>query len=467
MPERAPDQARLLTAGYRRRFVTLMFLVCFFNFADRAVFSVLAQTIKADLALTDFQLGLLQGLAFALLYATFGLPIGILAERVSRLRIVAAATAIWSAATVASGMAASFAQLMLARLVVGMGEAGFTPPTASLVSDLVPRQRRASTMSLVMLGTPVGLFLGSLIAGGIAAEYGWRAAFFALGLPGLLAAGLVLLLLTEPDRGLAEAAPPERRPAPRFGEFLRTLRGNRSLCLIIAGGGLAGFGMTSISQFLAVFLARVHEMGVAEAGAFYGSISGLALTIGLLVGSFGTDYLSRRDLRWPAWGAAIGLGFAPFLYWLAFAAESRLAASVLLVLAGSTLLLFFGPTTGMIQNLLPPRMRATGAALYAMIYTMIGAGLGPVAVGFFSDLLAARSFAGDYEAACPAGLPPPGAAPEIARACADASATGVQQALMLSVAVFFLSSLLFLLASRTLRADLYDPEKVGVQETAA
>jgi MFS family permease len=162
-----------------------MFLVCFFNFADRAVFSVLAQTIKADLGLTDLQLGLLQGLAFALLYAAFGLPIGLLAERV-----FAAAhrgggerrsgrRRRWR-----SGLAASFGQLMLARLAVGMGEAGFTPPTASLVSDLVPRERRASTMALIMLGTPAGLFLGSVVAGAVAAANGWRAAFITLGSPG-------------------------------------------------------------------------------------------------------------------------------------------------------------------------------------------------------------------------------------------------------------------------------------------
>jgi predicted MFS family arabinose efflux permease len=458
MTERDPAQARLLTPAYRRLFVATMFLVCFFNFADRAVFSVLAQTIKADLRLTDFQLGLLQGLAFALLYAAVGLPIGRLAERASRLRIVAAATAFWSLATVASGLAAGFVQLMLARLAVGMGEAGFTPPTSSLVSDLVPRNRRASTLSLIMLGTPAGLFLGSVVAGWVAQHYGWRASFLALGLPGLLVAALVVAVLREPDRGLAEGAPPDKRPAPPFREFLRTLGGNRSLKLVIAGGALAGFGMTSISQFLAVFLARVHQMKVGEAAAFYGGISGLALAIGLIAGSFGTDFLSRRDPRWPAWGAAIGLGFAPFLYWFAFAAESRFAAAVLLVSAGATLMLFFGPTGAMIQNLLPPRMRATGAALYTMLYTMIGAGLGPTFVGFVSDRLAARAFAGDYAAACPGGLPPAGAAADLAGACARASAGGVQQALMVSVSVFFLSALLFLLAARTLRADFYDSE---------
>ena len=337
-----------------------------------------------------------------------GLPIGRLAERVSRLRIVAAATAIWSAATVASGMAAGFVQLMLARLTVGMGEAGFTPPTASLVSDLVPRQRRASTMSLIMLGTPAGLFLGSIMAGWVAAHHGWRAAFFVLGMPGLLVAGLVLLLLARarsrpcrgrPARKAAGAAVPrfpahagpQSQPAPDHRRR-RAGRVRDDLDLAIPRG---------------LPRARPH-MKVGEAGAFYGSISGLALTIGLLVGSFGTDFLSRRDLRWPAWGAAIGLGLAPFLYWLAFAAESRFAASILLVLAGATLLLFFGPTTAMIQNLLQPRMRATGAALYTMLYTMIGAGLGPTFVGFVSDRLAARAFAGDYAAACPGGLPPAG-----------------------------------------------------------
>jgi len=212
-----------------------------------------------------------------------------------------------------------------------------------------------------------------------------------------------------------------------------------------------------MSQFLAVFLARVHHMPVREAGAFYGSISGLALAIGLLAGSFGTDWLSRRDGRWPAWGAAIGLMLAPFLYWLALGAESRFAASVLLVVAGAMLLLFFGPTTGMIQNLLEPRMRATGAALYGMLYTMIGAGLGPTFVGFTSDLLASRAFGPGYAQACPHGLPPAGAAERIASACAQASATGVKQALMVAVCTFFVAGLFYLRAARTLRQDYYDP----------
>lgn len=440
MTQQSEQRSRLLSPGYRRIFISTMFTVCFFNFADRAVFSVLAQTIKVDLKLTDLELGLLQGLAFALLYAAVGLPIGRLAENHSRLKIVATATAFWSAATVATGFANNFVHLMIARLAVGMGEAGFVPPTSSLVSDMVPRHKRASTMSLIMLGTPVGLFAGSIIAGAVAQDYGWRTAFWVLGLPGLVVAAVVVLLLREPTRGLVDGTPPPTTPTPSFGTFLKKLRSNRALCLVIAGGALTGFGMTSISQFLAVFLARVHEMDVREAGAFYGAISGVSLTIGLLAGSFGTDWLSRKDARWPAWGAAIGLSLAPFFYWAAFSADSKFSATVLLILSGSTLLLFFGPTAGMIQNLLEPRMRATGAALYAMLYTIIGSGLGPVFVGFVSDKMASRAFSGNYMASCPNGLPPDNASAALAKSCEVASATGVQQALMLSVCIFFLSA---------------------------
>ena len=434
----------------RKLLVFMLFLVCSLNFADRAVFSALAQVIKADLRLSDLQLGLLQGLVFALLYAAVGLPIGLLAERMSRKGIIAGATAVWSAATLGTGLAAGFAQLAAMRLVVGMGEAGFTPTAASMVADVTPRTRRASTMALVMLGTPAGIFAGATCAGLIAAEWGWRAAFLAYGVPGLLIAALFLLVVPEPPRGLADGPAPSEA-APPVGHFLRTVWANRPLVWVIAGGSLAGFGMTAISQFLAVFLARTHHLGVREAAAAFGSISGLAIATGLLVGSFGTDHLSRRDPRWPAWGAAIGLACAPPLYLTAFNAGSFPLAVALLFVSGSFLLMFFGPTTGMIQNLLPARMRASGVALYTLLYTLIGSGLGPVFVGGASDLFAARAYGAGYALACPSGLAPKGAAAAHAALCASASATGIKYALSLAVLSFFLAALCFLRAAPGLR----------------
>lgn len=438
-----------ISPAKRRWMVFVLFLTCVLNFADRAVFSALAQTIKADLRLSDFQLGLLQGLVFAALYAAVGLPIGLLAERVSRRRIIAVATAIWSAATAATGLAGSFVHLAMARLIVGMGEAGFMPSAASMVADVVPRQKRASTMALVMLGTPAGTFAGAMLAGMLAATWHWRTAFFVFAVPGFILSALLLLFVTEPPRGqMEESAPPAGQAgAPPFADFLRTVKGNPTLLWVIAGGSLAGFGMTSISQFLAVFLARTHHLGVREAATSFGAVSGLSIAFGLLVGSFGTDYLARRNARWPAWGAAIGLAFAPPLYWWAFHAGTLAASFAVLLVAGSTLLMFYGPTTGMIQNLLPPRMRASGVALYTLLYTLFGSGLGPVFVGAISDAMAARRFDGVYALACPKGLPAPGASEAAIQACQAASAAGLQTALSCAVLVFFLSAFCFLRAA--------------------
>lgn len=436
----------------RKLLIVMLFLTCTLNFADRAVFSALAQTIKGDLQLSDLQLGLLQGLVFALLYALAGLPLGWLADRVPRTRIIAAATVIWSAATAATGIAGSFLQLAAARLTVGLGEAGFVPPSASLVSDVVPRDRRASHVALVMLGTPVGTLAGAILAGTIAAHWGWRAAFLTFAVPGFVVAALLLALVPEPRRGQSDPAGAARPAPPPFREFLAVLARTRPLQWVIAGGSLAGFGMTSISQFMAMFLARTHHLSVREAATAFGLVSGLSISFGLLVGSFGTDLLARRDPRWPAWGAAIGLACAPPLYWAAFFAPTIHAAFALLLAAGGLLLLFYGPTTGMIQNLLPPQMRGSGVALYTLLYTLIGSGLGPVFVGGMSDRLARRAFAGDYAAACPHGLPPAGADAAHLAACSAASATGLQWALALAVIVFLAAAACFARAAPGLRA---------------
>ena len=447
----------LRSAGYRRLFVFMCFLVAVFNFADRAVFAVLAQQIKIDLALTDFQLGILQGLAFALLYALLGLPIGRLAERAPRIPIIAVAIIFWSGMTAACGMVSSFIQLVICRVGVGMGEAGAQPATSSLVGDQFGRTSRASVMALIMLGSPAGAFLGATIGGWVAGLWGWRMAFFALGIPGLIVGVLVILLLREPPRGMADSLPPSPSPPPNFKAFLKVVMRKRSLLLVILAGALAGFGMTAISQFLAVYLARAYNLPVQQAGSLYGVISGLSLTAGLIIGSFGTDWLARLgNPRWPAWGAAIGLVIAPFLYWTAFSTHSAVLGSVLLVLAGSSMLIYYGPTLGMIQNMLEPRMRATGAALFAILYTIFGSGLGPTAVGWLSDHFAATSFTGDdYIATCHGAKAVLGQGSDALAPCAVAAAYGIKTALMSAVSVFFVAALLFLLASRKLEQDFY------------
>jgi predicted MFS family arabinose efflux permease len=307
-------------------------------------------------------------------------------------------------------------------------------------------------MSLILLGTPAGYLIGAPLAGAIAEPHGWRAAFFVFGIPGILLALALPFLLPEPPRGLADGETAKSDP-PSLKEFLRQFWACRPLRWVIAGGSIAGFGMTSVSQFLAVFLARSHDLSTREAAAAYGSVSGISLATGLLLGGLVTDALSRRDPRWPAWGAAIGLTLAVPAYQLAFRADSLWSAIALLLISGALLLLYYAPTSGMIQNLLPTRMRASGIALYTLLYTLIGSGLGPVFVGGASDFFGALSFVGDYAASCPHGLPPAGADAALKAACEAASADGLAKALSLSVFMFLVSAFCFLVAAPGLKTS--------------
>ncbi|HEV7715368.1 MAG TPA: MFS transporter [Steroidobacteraceae bacterium] len=452
----SPAEQKLLAPFYRSLFLGSMFVICSFNFADRAVMSVLAQSVKVDMHLTDLQIGLVQGSSFGILYALLGIPFGRLAERANRLKIIVWVTAIWSVMTALCGVSQNFIQILLARIGVGMGEAGFIPPTSSLVADHFPARRRASAMSIVMLGTPVGTFGGALIAGWAADAWSWRAAFMILGLPGVAAALFVWFALKEPPRGLVDNVPKSPTPPPNLKAFFRELSVRPAFRYVIIGGALAGFGMTSISGFLAIYLARVLQLSTREAGALFGTISGVSIAIGLLIGAFTSDWLAQRDKRWSAWIATLGLTVAPFVYFVAFGIHDRWLATVMLTAAAAVLLLFYAPTLGMIQNLLEPKMRATGVALFSTLYTLVGAGLGGPIVGLASDRFARAAFgAGDFEASCPGGVAPKGSDAALIEACRSASAIGIQHALTAAVCVFFLAAIAYFMASRTLRQDLF------------
>ncbi|HET6971094.1 MAG TPA: MFS transporter [Phenylobacterium sp.] len=454
-----PAVLDLLSSGYRRRFLFVMFLVSTFNFADRAVFAAVAQMVKRDLVLSDAQLGVLQGIAFAAIYSLLGIPIGWLSERRRRLPIVTVCLAIWSVMTALCGGAVNFVQLLGARVGVGIGEAGFMSPVSSLVSDLFPRERRASAMSLVMLGTPVGTLLGAVAGGWIAQHLGWRAAFVIVGLPGLAIAALVPTLLREPGRGLAEGALPSAAPPPRFLDIWGLVVRKRALLFVLIGGVLAQFGLTSISQFMTPFLVRTHHLPIGQAAPLFGVISAISIASGLMLGSFGSERAGRRDLRWAAWGPVIGLTCATPLYQIAFRQSTLGGAVLFLILGGMSLLCYYGPTLAMLQNMVGPRMRATIAAVFGVFYSLIGLGLGPTFTGVASDRFAAANFTlGRFATLCPGGAAPKGAAPALAQACREASAVGLQHALTAATLIFVLAAVFYALASRTYRADIYRAE---------
>jgi predicted MFS family arabinose efflux permease len=441
----------LLSDSYRRRFVLILFIVCFFNLADRAVFSVLAPLIRVDLGLSDTQIGLLQGLSFALLYGGLGLPIGRLAERRSRIGIIAIATAFWSVATVFSGAAMSFTQMLLTRIGVGMGEAGFTAPTSSLVADHFPRERRASAMSLIMLGLPIGSMVGAVGAGLIAQHWGWRAGFYAFGIPGILVALLVWRYLSDPPRGLIDGGRAMPASVPPLSAVFSHLWSTPTLRWIVIGGAICSIGIQGVAQFMALYFVRSFDMPISAAASLFGVISGISLSVGLLAGGFGTDRASARDPRWWVLAPAIALLLTALFFNVGFRSPDLVVAVTLIALGCVGAMIHYGPTVGLVQNLTPVNMRSSAAAVFAMLYALAGTGLGPTFVGFASDRFAMRVFgSGDYLTLCRPGR----IAPELVERCAEASQQGLVRALALCVLAYAVAALFYWLASFHLRTDL-------------
>lgn len=433
----------------------LMTLTYTSSFMDRTILSVLQTPIKEELQLSDTQLGLLGGFAFALFYSTLGIPVARLAERVDRRWLITVSLAIWSVATAASGLARGFASLFALRVAVGVGEAGASPPAHSLITDFFPPRKRGTAFSIYSLGVSAGVLIGS-IAGGYAAQaYGWRATFAIFGIPGLLLAVIIPLTIREPERGRLDTAQPKEEAPPSFGTVLRRFSEKRALFHCVAGASIAAFGAYSILSFAAPFFVRNYQASLSEAGLFLGLTGGLSAGIGLFFSGLITDKLSLRDQRWAVWVPAIGLLLAAPGYVIGFLAPSKELAMAILLVPPIFQYLYMGPTFGLMHNMVTPRMRATATALLYLSVNLFGMGLGPTLTGFLSDRFAAANFAGnDYGAQCAGGI---AADPALDALCRSASAYGVRWALIVSTIAFVWAAVHYLLAARSLRKDLSQP----------
>jgi predicted MFS family arabinose efflux permease len=447
----------LLSRRYKFWLVFVLLVVSTFNFADRAILSVLAQPIKEDLKLTDTDLGMLQGLGFAILYSVLGIPLGWLAERVNRKGLIAACVGVWSFMTMVCGFATSFVTLLLGRVGVGIGEAGFIPATSSLVADHFKADRRASATAVVLLGAPLGLLLGQSIGGWVAAQWSWRVAFFALGAPGLLCALLVWLTLREPPRGLAEGHVVNDEP-PAIRTVISHLWSTRSLRHLLLGWTVAGFSMNAVAHFVLPFYLRGFGLSLAVVGAIFGLVASTSNGLGMLVGGFGFDRLSRWDPRWSLWGPAAGLVLAAPIYLGAFASTHAWTSMAFIWFANLVVISYLAPTMATAQNLVGPRMRALVVALFFVVSGLLGTGLGPTVLGMASDFFASQAFgAGNFITSCPGGRAPAGSAEALDGACRAASTEGLRNALM-AVQIFFVwAAVHYFLAARTLKRDFYRP----------
>jgi predicted MFS family arabinose efflux permease len=425
----ATRDAQVEGAAHRWYALGLLFLVYVFNFIDRSILNILAPAIKKDLGLSDTQIGFLGGIAFAVFYTFVGIPIARLADRAVRRDILAACLAIWSAMTAACGFAQSFVHLLLARIGVAVGEAGGSPPSHSMISDLFPARSRATALAVYSLGIPVGTMLGNLAGGHINDLLDWRVAFIVVGLPGVLLAVVVRFTLREPSRGHAEgaaAAAVDAQPPPVMVAF-RALWSRRSFRYLSLGAAFHAFVGYGAGGWLPSLFDRVHGLSSSEIGEalFWLGFAGIA---GTFSGGYLADRLAVRDQRWYVWLPALAtLASVPFTVFTYVWHEPVLAFWVYAIpsLLGAY---YLGPTFSLTQGLVGLRMRALAAALVLFVLNLIGMGLGPQFVGVLSDLL--QAFAGLDDGA------------------------SLRASLIVALVFNVLSTVFYLMAAVTLRDDL-------------
>jgi MFS family permease len=366
----------------------LLFVVSLFNYLDRWMLSILVPAIKADLALSDTQIGFITGIAFSLFYATMGIPIARLADRYSRRLVVSAAMALWSAMTAVCGLAQNFVQLAIARVMVGVGEAGATPPSHSLIADFYPRERRALAISIYGMGAPFGIFLGFLLGGWLTQAYGWRVALLAFGIPGLILAGAVYVFLGEPRRGAADGltAPVQ---APPLGITLKTLFSRPTYLNNCLGSGFYTIVYLGLLNWMPSFFERAHDMPIGTIGTWLAFIIGGSQLLGVLSGGWLADRLAAVDLGWLMRLCGITVLIAIPFYPLVVLSQSPTLAFVMLFVPFMVGIMQAGPQHATTQGVAPVAMRATAAATYLLIVNLMG-GLGPQLVGLLSDALAVQ-----------------------------------------------------------------------------
>jgi MFS family permease len=372
-------------AWYALAVVTLVYAL---NIADRFVLSTLIEPIKAEFALSDAAIGFLTGTALAIFYVTAGIPLGILADRVNRRNLIAGSLAVWSLMTMVCGLAQNFWQLLLARIGVGVGEAGGTPSSQSLLADKFPERRRALVMSIFAVGASIGGLLGSSVGGWLAQEHGWRTVLLVFGLAGLPVALLVLLTLAEPRRGALDA-PAAMVPAPTFRDTLRFIAADRALLHLLLGAMIVTFWGWGLIWWTPAFLSRSHGLTVGEAGALLGPMHGIGGTLATLATAWAMGTRLGRDSRHQLWFLVVTTvaGLIPAI--LVYSANDLATAHWALWIFLPITYINLGPTLALLQNLVPPTMRAQVCAVLLFVANLANLALAPQLIGLASDWVAA------------------------------------------------------------------------------
>ncbi|KCZ91099.1 spinster family MFS transporter [Hyphomonas jannaschiana] len=472
------------SAGYRAYVLSALLVVYIFNFIDRSIFAILTEPMKTSLQLEDWHMGVLGGLAFAIFYTTLGIPIARLAERRSRIGIIVIALSLWSLMTVLCGFAMGFMSLFLFRLMVGVGEAGCTPPAQSVIADYFKPSSRATAASIYALGVPLGGMIAGL-AGGPINDYvtgdnvhhlldswgwtwavemidwksfeGWRIAFIAVGLPGVVIAAILGFTIKEPPRGYTDPPNASGMPTERssFVAAFKTLMKKPTYVHVVTGAAIASFAGYGIAQFSTSFLRRTHGLSLTEAALIFSLVIGLMAAIGVFLSGFLADKMSVRHPKALSWMPALGMGLSVPLYWLGYLAPT--VPLMLPPLMAAALLHYFylGPMYAVSTGVADARTRATAVALTLFAVNLIGIGLGPTLIGILSTFLKTMMLGG-YDLGLTleickdvTGLPDAQAA-----ACNSANARGLQWSIIVFATLYGWAALHYLWAGKTLQRDM-------------
>ena len=391
MDDSATSTAATSRAGVSRGQVIhatlLLCLVNMFNALDRGALAILVEPIKTDLGLSDTQLGLLTGFAFSLTYALFGIPLARLADTRSRVKLLSLCLAVWSVATAIAGFAQNFIQLALTRVVVGIGEAGGSPASVSLMGEYYTPESRSRGMNLFMLGGVTGAALGMGLVGVIADHYGWRVALFTMGLPGLLLAIVLLTTLCEPPRGRFQNTSEQFDTDIAWYQAVAQVLSRRTMQHLLLAYGIAAFGGAGVSAWLGAFFMRSHDMSLSEVGGLLGVLAGLASFAGVMFGVVFGPRVVQRDRRWELWWpGAVYLLIVPTWMLTLYISDLRLVVLMLAItVALSSSCVGFVLTS--IQSVLPAHLRGMGTAAVMFASNLVGTGAGPLLVGYLSDVL--------------------------------------------------------------------------------
>jgi predicted MFS family arabinose efflux permease len=449
------------SAAYKRVVVLLLMTAYTCNAMDRSIISIISQSMKLDLKLTDTQLGLLGGTAFAVLYAFGGIPIARLAERINRVNIITVALIVWSTLSALCGAAVSFSQLLLIRVGVGVAEAGCSPPAHSLISDYFAPSRRTSALSIYSCGTSLGYLLAAVGGGYVAQHWGWRAACAMVGLPGVVVAILIKAFIREPPRGHSESVPgiPDR-PSPRSFSLTsewrelcavgKTLLTDWPVLHMVLGVTIGGFAAYGFYAFVPPYFSRAFGLDYATIGVIAGLAGGVAVGVGIIAGGFVADALAARDMRWYALVPAIGCVLALPFYLLAVLQADWRAAAGLLAIAGFFQYASLGPTFGVVQNVVEHRRRATATAVLYICLNVFALGGGPLFTGWVIDRFAQAEFhrqgGASFAVSCPGGAAMSASA-GVQSACRSTLTRATRQGIQVTLWFFAWASMHYLLAS--------------------